>query len=396
MKVSANRVRPWIAGFFITGCCASFAIETHFTLDLEARGFTQNTSPPDHFDHHIAAGLEAEIQSGFNDGNTIFTFTPFARWDDPDSARRHTDIRELNVIHTVHRWDFLAGIGKVFWGVTESAHLVDIVNQTDLLEGFDGEDKLGQPMLRASRALDRDTLTFLVLPGFRERKFLSANNPLSLPFEVESESQYESAQGDDHIDYAFRFSGYRGIVDYGISWFHGTSREPDFIPAPTAGRLIAFYPQIDQFGIDLQITDAAWLWKLEAIRRVFDKDDFNAVVAGLEYTIYGLADGLFDLGLLAEYHHDSRNHPSATPFQNDLFLATRLEFTDAESSEILAGGFFDLDDRTASFRVEANRRIFTDARIGLEAQFFSHVAPDNIGFALRNGDFILLSLTLFF
>ena len=45
---------------------------------------------------------------------------------------------------------FRVGVGKVFWGVTESQHLVDIINQTDLVENIDTEDKLGQPMLETT------------------------------------------------------------------------------------------------------------------------------------------------------------------------------------------------------------------------------------------------------
>ena len=39
------------------------------------------------------------------------------------------------------------GLRKVYWGVTESQHLVDVINQTEGVENLDGEDKLGQPML---------------------------------------------------------------------------------------------------------------------------------------------------------------------------------------------------------------------------------------------------------
>ncbi len=64
-----------------------------------------------------------------------------------------------------------AGIGKVFWGVTEALHLVDIINQTDLVENPDGEQKLGQPLLKFSLERDWGILDFYALPGFRERTF---------------------------------------------------------------------------------------------------------------------------------------------------------------------------------------------------------------------------------
>ena len=120
------------------------------------------------------------------------------------------------------------------------------------------------------------------------------------------------------------------------------------------------------------------------------------MVGGLEYSFYSIADGLFDLGLLAEQHYDSRDDRATVTFQNDLFIATRLGFNDAESSEVLAGAFIDMDDDSASFRVEANRRVFTDARISIEAQAFSNVDPGNVSYGLRNSDFILVSLELFF
>jgi len=377
--------------------------EDSYILELEARVFPTDSEDPARFNDDFAASFEPELRSTFNEGNTITKFTPFVRWSSRDHERRHADIRELYVLHSLDSWETLAGVTKVFWGVTESNHLVDIINQTDFLEGFDGEDKLGQPMVRFSRSFEQSALTLFILPGFRERQFLSMDNPLSLPFPINNDSPlYESSDGQSHVDFASRFSGYRGIMDYGLSWFSGTSRDPYFVPAED-GRLIPFYPLIDQFGLDIQITKDAWLWKLEAIRREFNNatsiEDFSATVGGFEYSFYGMADGLFDLGLLAEYHYDSRDsRADRVPviFQNDVFAGMRFGFTDAESSEILAGVFVDQDDQSTSFRIEANRRIFTDARINLEAQVFSSVDPGNPIYYLRHSDFLRLSLELYF
>lgn len=388
------------AGIFIPAASVN-GMELRSDLELEARIHVQTPEHAGQFDHHYAVGFEAGLQQDFNNGDTLFTFVPYARWDSEDEQRRHFDIRELNVVHVSGNWETLVGISRIFWGVTESNHLVNIINQTDSLEGIDGEDKLGQPMFRLGHSFDQSTLAAFVLPGFREREFLSADNPIALPFEVSGNPVYQSDREDNNIDYAVRYSGYRGLVDYGVFWFRGTSRAPDFV-ADSSGQLVAFYPQIDQFGIDIQITSDAWLWKLEAIKRTFDSDnplpadDFTAYAGGFEYSFYGIADGLFDLGLLAEYHHDSRGDRQAVAFQNDLFLGLRFVFNDAQGSEMLMGGFVDRDDDTASFRVEANRRIFTDSRISLEVQGFSNVAPGNIGFNLRDSDFVLLSLEFYF
>jgi hypothetical protein len=378
-----------------------FSLDDSYTLEIEMRKFTSNPEFPSTYDSSYSFGFEPELKHSFGDGSLIFTVTPFGRWDSQDEARDHADFREFNFLYYSGEWEALFGFSKVFWGVAESSHLVDIVNQTDHLEGIDGEDKLGQPMIRLSRSFSQSTISTFILPGFREREFLSQSNPLSLPFSVKSDPLYESDNGDDQIDYALRYSGYSGIVDYGVSWFHGTSRDPEYQPGAD-GELIAFYSQIDQLGVDAQMTSDAWLWKLETIRRIFNdetvagNEDFTAAVGGIEYSIYGMREGLFDLGILAEYHYDSRGDPSTVVFQNDLFTGLRFAFTDAESSEVLAGVFVDLDDQTSSFRLEGNRRVFTDFRLSVEAQAFSNVDEQNVSYHLRNSDFVLVSLEMFF
>ena len=315
------------------------AMEVDTTLEFETRNFYSGPSLPGQFDDDVSVSLKPEFKGQVEERDLYWRFTPFGRWDSRDPERRHADIRELFLLGVRDEWEFLGGISKVFWGVAESNHLVDIVNQTDNLEGIDGEDKLGQPMIRVSRSFDQSAVTAFVLPGFRERQFRSRDDPLSLPFEIDNDPRYESADGSDHVDFAVRYGGYLDIIDYGLSGFTGTSRDPGFIPGDD-GRLVPFYPQISQVGLDLQITSDAWLWKLELIHREFDNpqtgEDYNAGVGGVEYTFFGMGDGGYDLGLLAELNRDSRDDPSTVQFQNDLFLGMRFGFTDAATTEILS------------------------------------------------------------
>ena len=375
-------------------------VDRQFELSLSGQFFPNIKSSSADVRQQFLTGLEAEFTSDFDSDHLIGTFLPYGRIASSGGEMNHADIRELNLLYTANDWEGVAGISRVFWGVTESGHLVDIINQTDQLEGFDGEDKLGQPMVRASRLFDQDVLDLYVLPGFRERAFLPSDQPLALPFPIEEDKGlYGARNGQQHVDLAARFSGYRGLVDYGLSWFSGTSRDPEFIVQPN-GTFRPRYPLINQWGLDVQLTLDSWLWKLEAIHRAFETEaltsDFNASIGGAEYTIYELADSLFDLGLLAEWHFDSRDDRTTVPLQNDLFIGMRASFNDTQSSEFLAGVFSDLDDSSSSFRLEASRRVLDDARITLEAQTFLDVDPDNAISYLQDSDFIVLSLQLFF
>ncbi|HCK76693.1 MAG TPA: hypothetical protein DHW07_06065 [Gammaproteobacteria bacterium] len=375
-------------------------LSQQFELSFQGQFFPSLSLDSNDIQEQFFAGVEAEFISDFESDYLIGTFLPYGRIASAGGDMNHVDIRELNLLYTQDKWEGIVGISRVFWGVTESGHLVDIINQTDQLEGFDGEDKLGQTMIRISRLFDQNTVDLYVLPGFREREFLLSDQPLALPFPVSNDKPLYGADNEaQHVDFALRLSGYQGMADYGLSWFSGTSRDPEFIIQPS-GAYRPRYPLIHQVGLDLQLTLDSWLWKLEAIHRTFESDtitdDFTAVIGGTEYTIYGLAAALFDLGLLAEWHGDNREDHTTVPMQNDLFTGMRASFSDTQSSEFLAGIFSDLDDGSNSVRVEASRRILDDARITLEAQSFVNVDSRNALSYLKSSDFVLLSLQLFF
>lgn len=366
-------------------------------LGLEARAYLRD-GPPNTHNAKLALSLRPEFTHEVTDRDLYLAFEPFFRLDQYDENRNHVDIRELKALKVYNDWEFEGGIGQVFWGVAESNHLVDIINQTDMLEGIDGEDKLGQPLLRASRIFDQSTLSLFVLPGFREWQYLGEESRFALPFPVDEDNpRYESDDDDRHVDYALRYSGYAGVMDYGASWFKGTGRRPLFEPSsPGSPVMVPYYRQIERLGLDLQLTIDAWLWKLEAVHQESKQDPFDAAVGGLEYTFFNLQEGAYDLGLLAEYSYNSIDDATRVFLQNDLFLGMRFAFTDAESSSILAGGFYDFDDHSQVYRVEASRRVFGDATLSLEAQVFSNTAPDNINKVYADNDFLMLDIAWYF
>ena len=178
------------------------------------------------------------------------------------------DLPQLSLTFVTDGWEVVAGVEQVFWGVTESRHLVDVINQTDSAHDLDEESKLGQPMLALSSQRDWGLLTMYALRGFRERTFPGAEGRLRGPLPVDdSISRYESSDGDRHLDWALRYSHYVGDWDIGAHVFRGTGREPSLIPDPQANVLRPFYQQITQAGVDIQYTREAWLWKLEGLVR---------------------------------------------------------------------------------------------------------------------------------
>jgi hypothetical protein len=254
---------------------------------------------------------QPELYWRSGDGTQRLSVVGFARKDWNDAERTHADLREAIWGYQSDNWDLNIGIGKVFWGVAESRHVVDVINQTDLVEDIDQEDKLGQPMINFNLQRDFGRFEFYVLPWFRERTFAGSDGRFRLPLPVDADIPlYESSAKDEHLDLAFRYSHFIGDLDIGVHVFEGTSREPDFVMAPEADRLIPFYGQMTQLGVDLQYTRNAWLWKFEAIGRDTRSDSFAAAVGGFEYTFYGVNESTADIGILVEYLYDGRNDDS--------------------------------------------------------------------------------------
>ena len=140
-------------------------------VSAQFQGFLEQPLDPVQSDTNVSVAARPEFYTESNDGRDMFTFIPFARVDQRDDERTHFDIRELKWMHAGNDWEVTVGADIVFWGVTESAHLVDIINQTDVVENIDGEDKLGQPMINLSLIRDWCVLDLFVLTGFRVRTF---------------------------------------------------------------------------------------------------------------------------------------------------------------------------------------------------------------------------------
>ena len=86
-----------------------------------------------------SAAATLELFQDWDDEHQRLVGEFFGRYDDNDPARTHTEVRELYYQVIGSDFEFRLGARRVFWGVTESRHLVDIINQTDFVEDIDGE-----------------------------------------------------------------------------------------------------------------------------------------------------------------------------------------------------------------------------------------------------------------
>ncbi|MEH6617355.1 MAG: hypothetical protein V7699_05920 [Porticoccus sp.] len=372
---------------------------------LQLRGFSQDALWPEQnsSDAEVSVSGEWEVRWRSEEGDQRASFIPFARWDENDDERTHIDLREAYWAYEGSAYEdidfeLLVGINKVFWGVTESVHLVDIINQTDLVEDIDQEDKLGQPMVNLAIQQDWGLLNIYLLPYFRERTFPGQDGRFRSPLTVDwDDAEYESGAEEKHMDLALRYSHYFGDVDVGVHYFRGTSREPRLQISSNGQRLTPFYDQIDQLGVDVQYTTDAWLWKLESIVRDGYDETFMATVGGFEYTFYQVYESDADIGFLMEYQYDDRSSTEPiTIADNDLFVGGRWTLNDTQDTALLAGVVVDKDTSETFFNIEAERRFGDNVVVELRVRAITNAESDEPSYSLSQDDYIQLQVSRFF
>jgi len=369
-------------------------------LEGEIRLFPSSVPGKSEVDGSLAG--ELHVEASWNNGMQSFTFVPFGRVDAEDGNRTHGDIRELKWTGVFGDVEMRVGLDRVFWGVTESVHLVNVINQIDGVEDVDNEDLLGQPLASLSLSRPFGTVTAYILPYFRERTFAGGNGrPGRYPV-AEDMAQFGSPHDDWRTDWAVRYAHAAGPFDIGLAHFHGMDRTPYLIPTVVNGEtvLIPRYEPVDRTSLDLQGTFGALLLKFEGVTADGPAGPWGerywTAAGGFEYTVFNVFGGKGDLGFLAEYIWDERDANANTPFEDDLFVGMRWSGNNVGDSQFLAGAIVDLDGDAVAANVEASQRLWKQWRLSLDARLFLDVRPTDPLYIYSRDDFLQLRLDRFF
>ena len=394
------RYISFIAWLFLTLILSALPVDSEeisYDFSVESRLFPSVSAY--NVDDNLFGSFSAELEyyHEWTDRNEQLVIVPFVRLDANDGERSHFDLREFFWQKRFSDWDFNIGFRKVFWGQTEGLHLVDIINQTDGVENVDGEDKLGQPMIQATWLTDKGTFDFFWLPYFRERTFAGKNGRLRPLIKINTdETIFESDAEEWHQDWALRWYHIIGQYDIGLSYFEGTERQPLFQPRFKQNgsiELMPYYYQTKRLGVDLLYISGGWIWKLEALSIDASFDDRKqAFTGGFEYTLVGVFNSQYDLGLLSEYMYDDRGS-SFTPFEHDLLVGGRLAFNNVSGTDILGGLIIDTDIGSVLAFIEMGTRLNDWWSLDVEFRGFFNQEREELLYDLRDDDLFQFQLT---
>ncbi|MFD2179986.1 hypothetical protein [Veronia pacifica] len=364
----------WLLLFpFLIISTVAEALEAEAEASIEYRQFFREGALGQKTPQFSATFLPTLYWESEEGGHSI-TWTTLFRADSLDENRSHIDVREayyqtyFDLYGSLGELALKVGAAQVFWGVTESQNIVNVINQSDLVDNVTGE-KLGQPMINVNLDSEFGFLELYVLPVFRERTFASESGRLAFPGVVNNPI-YESSRRQKKIDLGFRYSYSFDSWDIGFSAFTGTNREPYFaaqVNTPvdedlsTDINIVPYYAKMTQLGIDFQAFIGDFTWKLEAIRRE-SLVNHTAVTTGFEYTFVGIFDTDNDLTLFSEYLYDSRDPTGPVSIQLDRNTQVLLLISDTLFGGLLTPDFDALADERRILPTFANNDIFTGAR----------------------------------
>ena len=374
------------------------------TVSFENRGYLDD--PAYNGQRSSLTSLTANVTFYFEDENyRSFTLTPVLRYDAVDSERNLADLKEAYFLTFgdigQSEWELRLGFDQVFWGVVESRNIVDIVNQTDVADHPDEKSKLGQLMAHLTVTGDLGTWELFAMPFHRLRTFPGTNGRFRTLFPVDNNrATYESEHEEKNVDWAAQYSNSIGPLDFGISTFYGTSREPKLVP--TDGVLIPHYETIRQYGLYGQVTTGPYLFKLEAIDRrgasnkFGEKENFKAYVLGAEYSFYSIFDSQIDMTLFFERTYDTRKSRATNAFEDDLFLTSLFTFNDVNSTEFVVGTLVSRDRESQTLALEFSRRLTDEWALEIDSLFVLNAKSNDVLKPVENDSFIALKLNYSF
>jgi hypothetical protein len=366
-------------------------------LSFEARSYLERGAYGNTGLGDFSIILQPEYAVAWEEDRKVVSFEPFIRFSSLDDERTHGDIRELSFVGSWDLFELRIGISKVFWGVTESQHLVDVINQTDLVESPDGEDKLGQPMVNFVYVNEYGNFEFFILPYFRERTFSGYDGRFRTNLVVDGESPiYLHGDEESHIDGAIRWSHYLGGLDWAISYFEGTDREPTLKANLIGTKLVPVYGQSKQASLELQYVVGDWLLKSEVLSKGSDQNgNYWAMVAGFEYTFANYYQGM-DVGVLYEYLYDDRGESSGSGLDDASFVGSRIALNDEKSLEFLVGGIVEHETgKLSNAFLESSRRINENWKWTIEGSFFAKPKSGSFLEKIKRDDYLQGSLSYF-
>ncbi|WP_435988348.1 hypothetical protein [Sulfitobacter sp. SH24] len=450
-------LKSWGVGIFgLSAVLAGSAVAQNITFEGEggliARSFLHDGELPGQASQgtHTIANLRLSASSELSYGRWVAELNGSS---DLRLGTQSFDVSKAYFEGQGGRLRYLIGSDVVHWGVSEAANPVNIINQYGSFFETDEEQRLGQPMA----VLSFDTqyygsFSFFALAGFREQNYAVASERLR--FNAVPDESRTMFEDKDDLDIALRhtrtFNFADGSLDYGLSFFSGTDRQPVYLPGcsfrsstvsedtcttinadirtayeglgqgsndPLAQQVfeaaspitqgflasgdsvgsIAYYQNIHQVGLELAYTTGDWQLKFEGAQKFTSQEDYFSGVVGAEYSFGDAFRTGGDLRAVAEYIYDGRSSTQPQTFlDNDLLATLRYNFNDFRDTEIAISGLYDIHTDSNVLNLNLSFRLSDNARMDISSTLIDAEDPTDPLTSLDGDDFLEVGVKYYF
>lgn len=324
-------------------------------------------------DDEVSVRVEPDFTYKTENAHHALALRPFYRLDPVDDQRSHADLRQARYDYSGEHFSFGAGVGTFSWGVLESYRPTDIMNQTDFVESYRGDAKLGLPFVQVGWLTEKWSFRLYYLPYFRERTFPGVRGRLRFAANVDTDgATFEPRLGAFFPSGAARVS-YRGDnLDVNFGLLSGLSREPRFVAELTTGSVAPRYDLMQSASIDLQWAVGGFVLKGEGYARVLTTKltPYGGGGIGADYMIPEAIAGA-DVALAIEYLQDFRPIDAPiTLFKHDAFAGVRVAANDSGNTTINTGALVDVTDGTTFGRLDCTHSFGDHFRGSVDVNLF--------------------------
>lgn len=294
--------------------------------------------------------------------NDVFTTTLHVEYlySSEYKQRRYFMLNELYISKDYEDYSFVFGKVIKFIGELEGFNSADIFNQKNyLLDPFEKSAKLGSYMLSVSKYFEEDSLEFGVKFYEESQKYPTWHTPYS-PFALNYNDTLESS---DNV-YSPTFYLLYTLSDTKFIAIHGYDNKRYFVSL-NQSTLSQYAYKVNKFLLTSSYLYKNTIFKLESSYTdvINDKNmgDYAQLSFGMENSFYNVHGT--DIGLYTEYYRyvylqDSlKNVNISELYNNDIFVALKLNFNDIGASELKGGVLHDTQNGEEIFKIKAKSRI---------------------------------------
>jgi len=344
---------------WIALCASSYAFEHKTTLTFQTTKYQNFES-----EQSIYGDMSFQIK----EGSFAIESSLHYLYSHQYSQKRYLRLNELTLSKSFEHSKIQVGKMVKFWGELEGYNISDIFNSKDyLFDPFDGSQKLGSFAVDYSYFWDNSSIELGMKLDESAIEYPNSNSPYGIlpqPYIKEPQTQETIHTPSLYLKYNVTLESNSIQSENNLILWHGYDNKRYFIPINNQLAQYAYRVNKALFFSNIVYDDT--IFKIElAYSDVIDDSrisDYMQIGLGVEKSIYDIKG--VDINLYFQYYRYLYEEEEKIKYvdmgevyDNDLFMALKLNFNNTQTSEFKMGLLYDIKNSEKVWKSEFKTRI---------------------------------------